>query len=455
MKTRIPILALIAAALAFAPVALHAQNKSKSGGKKNSATTETAPAAATDETTSKANKKRTKGAPAIIDTRNPAYANPGVSISPIPGGKPAPATAGFIHPGVLLNAAQLAEIKRRVAAGIEPQKTAFEAMQKSDLAALDYKPKPCPQVECGPYSTPDIGCKDEQRDVLAAYTQALLWHITGVPLYAENAIKIMNAWSATLTGGHINANGPVQSAWCAELWPRAAEIIRHTYTENGGWPDAEIARFQNMLRTQYLPQIMNGSVENGNKELAMAEALINMGVFCDDRAIFDLGVKMWRGRVPAAIYLKTDGPEPIQPPGCTAVWSNKGLMPELVDGLLQETARDSGHATYIFAAIVNAAETARQQGLDLYAEQAARITAAMEFHTRHLGPNNTPIPANLEFKRHPTWEIAYNHYHNRLGQKLPNTAAVIPMNRPTATNHMMAWETLTHGEIGAIGLPAK
>ena len=92
-----------------------------------------------------------------------------------------------------------------------------------------------------------------------------------------------------------------------------------------------------MLRTQYLPTIIHGDCENGNKELAMSEALINIGVFNDDRAVYDLGVKMWRGRTPAYIYLKSDGPTPIEPPGCgAAIWSNKGLMPQLVDGLLQE-----------------------------------------------------------------------------------------------------------------------
>ena len=34
------------------------------------------------------------------------------------------------------------------------------------------------------------------------------------------------------------------------------------------------------------------------------------------------------------------------------------------------------------AAAINAAETALHQGVDLYAEQATRLTAAMEFHAK-------------------------------------------------------------------------
>jgi hypothetical protein len=125
-----------------------------------------------------------------------------------------------------------------------------------------------------------------------------------------------------------------------------------------------------------------------------------------------------------------------------------------VDGLLQETARDSGHANLALAGMVDAAETARQQGVDLYAEQAKRIMAALEFQAQYLPPNNAPPPQSLEFHIHPTWEIAYNHFHDRLGYSLPKMSAVLPTIRPTGVNHHMNWETLTHAGMGAIGLGA-
>jgi hypothetical protein len=381
---------------------------------------------------------------------NPAYKEATVSVT---ASKDLGSTrsAGFNHPGVLVNQAQLVELKRRVASGAGPQKTAFEAMQKSALAAKDYAPHPVDCVSCGPRSNPDIGCKDEQRDCAAAYTQALLWAVTGNKLYAENAIKIMNAWSYTLQKGHTYANGPIQAAWCGSVWPRAAEIIRYTYT---GWSDVDILKFQNMLRTQYLSSVIHGNCENGNKELAMCEALINIGVFCDDRAVFDLGVKMWRGRTPAYIYLKSDGPTPIEPPGCgAAIWGNKGLVPEFVDGILQETARDSNHPTMAFASMVNAAETAYLQGVDLYKEEGKRMMAAIEFEAQYVSPNNVPPPPNLTFGLNSTWEIAYNHFHNRMGFSLPRMATALPLARPSEGNHHVLWETLTHAETGAIGTP--
>ncbi|MGV3530581.1 MAG: family 16 glycoside hydrolase [Flavisolibacter sp.] len=380
---------------------------------------------------------------------NPAYKDTDINLVADASGKPAP-PAGFTHPGVLMNAEQLDEIKRRINAGVEPQKSAFEKLKASPLAAPDYQPHPVPTVSCGPRSNPDLGCKAEQADCAAAYTQALLWKITGDKRYADNAIRIMNAWSSTLTGGHNYANGPVQAAWCGSVWPRAAEIIRYTYN---GWSASDIAKFQNMLRVQYLPTIIHGDCENGNKELAMCEALINIGVFLDDRTVFEHGLRMWRGRAPAYIYLESDGPEPIEPPGCgPAIWGNKGYTPEFVDGLLQETARDEHHPWMAYASMANAAETARQQNVDLYGEEAKRMMAALEFQAQYLPPNNTPIPENLKFGMQPTWEIAFNHFHNRLGFPLPKMAAVIPGNRPTGTDHHMLWETLTHADMGSIGL---
>jgi hypothetical protein len=86
---------------------------------------------------------------------NPAYAAVQIVTTADPSGLSAK-SAGFIHPGVLVNRAQLDEIKRRGTAGIEPQKTAFAAMKADPLCALDYIPHPVPNVMSGPQSRPEI-----------------------------------------------------------------------------------------------------------------------------------------------------------------------------------------------------------------------------------------------------------------------------------------------------------
>ena len=348
-------------------------------------------------------------------------------------------------------------VKGQIAAGAEPWKSALGKASASKLADPAYLPHAIADVDCGPYSNPDVGCTDEKNDADAAYTHALLWYYTGDASHADRAIQIMNAWASTIQQ-HSNSNAPLQSAWVAEVFPRAGEIIRYTYS---GWAAADVAKFAAMLTNVYLPQVIAGSQANGNWELSMIEAIMNIGIFTDDAATYQTGVSMWRRRVPAYLYLTSDGATPVAPPTgsfvgdkLTAYWYQQT---QLVDGLCQETCRDLGHVQYGLAAMVNAAETARIQGVDLFSAEARRLIAGLEFHAGFL--NGGAVPAWLcggtltAVRPDPTWEIAYNAYSNVLGQSLPETKKLVQTIRPTAIDHHMAWETLTHAEIGAVGLP--
>jgi hypothetical protein len=287
----------------------------------------------------------------------------------------------------------------------------------------------------------------------------LLWYFTGQDAHAKKAIEIMNGWSAVLKD-HTNSNAPLQSAWTASVFPRAAEIIRFTY---GGWAAADVSRFAAMLKDVYLPKVIGGDANsNGNWELSMAEASIAISVFLDDRATFDKSIAMWTKRVPAYLYVASDGALPVPPPGgnkttqaaLVSFWYNQATF---IDGLCQETCRDLGHVQYGLAAMINAAETAHIQGVDLYGEQSKRITAGLELHAQYL--NGAAVPSSLcggtltAVSGAPTWEIAYNHYANRAKVALPQTKALIAKIRPVDTDHHMDWETLTHAEVGSFGIP--
>ena len=369
-----------------------------------------------------------------------------------------PSDAGgksFVHPGVLVNKGMLDFVKAKIASGAEPWKTALARATSNALGSKSYVPHPFVTVDCGSYSNPDNGCTEEKNDANAAYTQALLFYYTGDVAYAQKAIEIMNAWSAVLKD-HTNTNAPLQAAWAAESFPRAAEIIRYA---GAGWADADVAQFAKMLKDVYLPKLIDGSSSNGNWELSMIEAVIHIGIFNDDRATFDKGVAMWRERVPSYVYIASDGPTPVPPPRGTktgaaliSFWYGQSMM---MDGLSQETCRDLGHVQYGLAAMLNAAESAAIQGVDLHAEQANRIAAALEFHAKFI--NGAAVPATLctgaltAVTADPMWEIGYNAYAARLGRALPETQMVIQAIRPTSVDHHMAWETLTHAEIGKAG----
>jgi hypothetical protein len=360
----------------------------------------------------------------------------------------------FHHPGVLGNKGQLDFVKAKINAGEQPWKAAYDkAMGK--YGVMTYQATPFSNVECGSYSNPNNGCTEERNDGVAAYTHALAWYVTGDEAHAKKAIEIMNAWSSTLKQ-HTNSNGPLQAGWGGAIWPLGGEIIHSLY---GKWP--EFPAFATMMKDVYLASTIKGSINNGNWELVMIEASIEIAVLLDDRATFDKALDMWRKRVPAYFYLQSDGPTPVPPPagnrtGAALIdyWAGQSVF---MDGLSQETCRDFVHTQYGIASALAIAETAFQQGVDLYAEQSQRLRTTMEFHADYL--TGKAAPANLcggNLSRSdvlPTWEIGYNHFHDRLGMALPLTQKLIET-RVRATggvDHHMVWETVTHAGTARAG----
>lgn len=367
------------------------------------------------------------------------------------------------HPGILSSRADIDFIKRQLQAGAQPWKTAYGKLSSSSFASLSYKPNPVASVDCGRYSSPNRGCTEELNDATAAYTHALLWALGGDAAHAKKAIEIMNAWPPVLKQ-HTLANATLQAGWSISVMMRGAELIRHT---GAGWADADVARFSAMLRDVYLRDLRQkqGGVDGlisifGNWDLTIIEGITAIGVFLDDEAVFQEGVARWRKRVPAYLYLASDGAQPVAPPDApdatraqiVSYWFGQDTFK---DGLSEETCRDLIHFEYGLAAAADVAEIAWNQGLDLYAEESRRLTATMEFNAPFM--TGTGAPAWLckgTFQRPTaidTWEIAYNHYHNRMGMALPNTEKIIAKVRPTGTNKHMAWETMTHAGLGSQG----
>lgn len=276
----------------------------------------------------------------------------GIFMAPASAGRAAPdrapaavraaAPAAFTHPGVLVSRPQLDFVRAKVQAGAQPWKSAYDQMMGSKYASLSRTAKPRAVVECGSYSNPNYGCTDEREDAIAAYTLSLAWYVTQDSRYAVKAIEIMDAWSAVIKD-HTNSNAPLQTGWAGSSWPRAAEIIKYTYS---GWPNA--GRFATMLRTVYLPKVINGSNSNGNWELSMTEAAIGISVFLEDRTSYDKAVSKFRGRVPAYIYVTADGSLPKAAPGSGLDTREKIInywqgQSTFMDGLSQETCRDLTH----------------------------------------------------------------------------------------------------------------
>ncbi|MFI9029428.1 alginate lyase family protein [Streptomyces sp. NPDC053560] len=364
----------------------------------------------------------------------------------------AAAPAAFTHPGVLVSSGQLDFVREKVNSGAQPWKSAYDRMKASKYASLDRTPKPRAIVECGSYSDPDYGCTDEREDALAAYTDALIWYISRDERYAKKAIELMDAWSGTIKD-HTNSNAPLQTGWAGSSWPRAAEIIRYSYQ---GWAQDRVDRFKTMLRDVYLPTVIKGSNSNGNWELSMMEAAVGISVFLDDKASYDKAMAKFRGRVPAYVYLSSDGELPKAAPGSGLDTRDKIIkywqgQSTFVNGLTQETCRDFTHTGYGISAISHIAETSRIQGQDLYGTDVGeRLRYALGFQAKYeLGeaPPSWLCGGSIKRGMGPVTEVGFNALHGRLGQAMTNTQKLTEQGRPAGSNNLfVAWETLTHAE---------
>jgi hypothetical protein len=262
----------------------------------------------------------------------------------------------------------------------------------------------------------------------------------------------------------------------------------------------------------------------GNREFAVCNALVAIGVFNEDPAAFYEGIDHWVSYVPSYFYVEEDG-RVAKKPDYWLTSPSDGELLEMDAGRLEargtswielarrvrdlgddknvltkwtveeqwrypgtflpgytpETGgRDLGHTENAFLSAVNAAEIARHQGIDLYSIGAHRLTVFMETTAGiRLGDpvSRAAYGGVLDLGNglSPTYEVAYNYFHNVMGIRLPKTNRLIntairrmgpvyfrrpfPSEFPSSlaapviwaqAGWTANWETLTHADLDVI-----
>ncbi len=339
----------------------------------------------------------------------------------------------FVHPGLLHSQAELTFIKQKLTAGEQPWTSAWEQLQTDNGASLSYQPNPLANVIRGVRNRPNLGSSDLSSDAAAAYAHALQWCLTQKKAHATKAIEILNAWGTTLksVSGHdakllVGMDGV---AFC-----NAAELIRHTSTE---WPIEDQMRFERMLRQVFYPVIENFyPTANGNWDASMIQTMIAMGVFLDDRGMFDRAVNY---------YLHGEGNGAIE-----------NYFNEF--GECQESGRDQAHVQMGMGFLSCACEMAWKQGVDLYGAADNRLAKGFEytaqynlgedvlyepFQSVHGRYNYKTISGKSRGRFRPIYEQSIHHYHNRIGMQMPYSRKVADKERPEGSHRQhMSWGTL-------------
>ena len=358
------------------------------------------------------------------------------------------------HPGIGVSQDQLDATRAAYQAGNPVIVDQVNKAKSSNYGSTSYSvkgPWPGGINQCGSNSNPNNGCQNADDDSNAAYVQALLWYMTGNQTYANNAIEIMNTYASAFRGyagtnglscpsGTDCSNGPLQSGWDAEKWPRAAEIIRYGKTSSGataGWSSANITAFSNMLTRIYQPVIQNGSGVNGNWDMTMIDGTIQIAVFTENTTLLNQARTLWKGRVPDLFYLQSqDGSNHAPSPRGNPSWFGQTVFNTTTNNVGQETCRDLRHMEDSIASTLLTAETDWIQGGELYTDTTMtaedRIVGSMNvmagLESRRTGGPDTLITApsgyctstgashigQISVGPGTTYAIGYNAYHNRL-----------------------------------------
>lgn len=357
------------------------------------------------------------------------------------GEKITPQTFVFVHPGSISSKKDLDFIKYKINEGAQPWTNVF--LKVKNLAtrgsnALVY-------VNSKNQNQANISKNEAKK----AYANALAWYFTDQEIYAKQAIAILNSWAGLQGFSSGSDQDKLQAGWIGALLGPAAEIMRGY----SGWVTTDMQAVQKMFRRAFYPQLKTASSWNGNVDLTQIDALMSIAIFNEDEDAFRLGIKRFKTRVPAYFFLSSDTKVPsIQGDGgnTDVFWHNPIKW---VDGLTQETCRDNNHhSQYGMASALHAAEMAWNQGIDLYTPNAERFIAVMELMATQIltgEMQGTCDNNNTTSDLYATWEIGYNHYHNRKGRDLPNTKKLIieQVRIKGESDWNIFYETLTHANI--------
>jgi parallel beta-helix repeat protein len=318
----------------------------------------------------------------------------------------------FVHPGINQGSEDLAYMKKKVLAGEQPWKGAYDRLK----TAVDtvFVVKAHTHVLRGPYGKPNIGGDDLSKCANMAYNDALVWYITNDKVYADKAIGILNAWSPTLWDLDYN-DAKLLAAWTGHLLCNAAEILRYT---KAGWQEKDIAAFSRMLMTVYYPLMRPYYPQaNGNWDGAIIHSLIAIAVFTDNRPLYDNAVDHFKhAPVNGSLF--------------------KYIYP---NGECQESPRDQGHVQLGIGEFAGAAQVAYTQGTDLFSIAGNRIALGFEYTARFLLGEAPYCYCTLSARSktlRDDYEYVYRHYTEQ-GLDLPYTKRAADSVRPRASRSIL------------------
>ncbi|TLS48087.1 cell wall anchor protein [Streptomyces montanus] len=331
----------------------------------------------------------------------------------------AAAPATFTHPGMLHNWGDINRAKVRVAAGDDPWLSGWNRLTANSHSQSTWTARPQATIIRGGTGE-NYGLL--YNDIAAAYQNALRWNVAGTAAHGDCAVRILNAWSSTLTSITGNADRFLAAGIYGWEFAQAAELMR-------GYAGFDLNRFKTMmlnvfypLNNQFLNNHNDACITNywANWDLCNMASIMAIGILCDDGAKYDQAVN----------YFKSGG-------GNGSIGHAVPFLYPNVEGYdlgqWQESGRDQGHTVMGMGQMGAVCEMAWNQGDDLYSYDGRRFMKAAQYVAKYnLGMNvpyttytwgsgqncsqqsQTVIGSGSRGQVRPVWAMLHYHYGRRL-----------------------------------------
>jgi len=276
--------------------------------------------------------------------------------------------------------------------------------------------------------------KDFKGDALLAYALALRWSKTGDAQYSTHCKQILDGWAnafrtMSVTSGQTN-QVDLEASWATPTFAAAAEIIKYYQPSTGaagGWTTAEntqFVTFLNRLKNQYIVNTTSTGYNN-NWYTSAGYALIAIGVFEDDRTVYNSGVTIIDNVIPQEM-------------------NSTGYMA----GEVCINHQDYVHYQYALTGISYAANICGIQGdLSIYSATSSRLLAGFQWQANLMEGNLTAACTPSGSKTSPIWPgifVANRHYNSAETNYIANHYTTDPNGLPGGDLGFLSWTAYTH-----------
>lgn len=361
----------------------------------------------------------------------------------------------FIHPGMLHTAEAFEAMRKNVEQQLEPNYGAWLALRGNGFSDPNWNPRPLERVERGSGTLSNVA--QMYIDIRRAYQTALVYQISGDTRYGDAAVRILNAWSSTMTSLWGNADRFLAAGIYGYELANAAEIMRD-------YPGFDKEAMDKLLLEVFLPLNQN-FLENHNDahicnywanwDLCNIASVVAIGIFTDRRDIYEYGINYYKtGRGNGSLY----NAMPFVFENGTAQW--------------QESCRDQGHTVFGLGLCSVICEMAWNQGDDLYGLSDNRLLKAAEYVSRYNDWDDSLDFADQLYVQgqgkgkeywyygisglsrghnRSVYHLIYNHYVNRRGLSAPHLKVMLidhgKLEYECGNGDELGWQSLTFANL--------